>query len=87
MNCQACNTCDEFGERSLPDDYEETLPDCEGSIPVGSMIVMAGCTFSGFEAYNYDKHVDEFTGPQSIGYVPEIDADDDRDMCGGDVNG
>ena len=51
------------------------------------MFVMAGCTFSGFEGSHYAEHVHEYTGPQAIGYVPEIDDDDDRDMCGGDVNG
>ncbi len=85
---QACNTCgDDFGTYQLPDGAEYTLPDCDGKIPMGSMIIMAGCTFYGFEGPGYGEHMHEHVGPQTLGYVPEIDSDDDQTVCGGDVNG
>ena len=51
------------------DGFEQTLPNCDDFYPIGSIIIMEGCTFYGFEGPAYGEHVREYAGPQVIGKV------------------
>ena len=49
------------------------MPDCNGAIPIGSLIVMEGCSFYGFEGPHFDEYMREYPGPTVYSYVSLIE--------------
>ncbi len=79
---QACTECDGFGEAHVPDGFSHSAD--EGQyFPFGSIITMPGCTFYGFEDYNYAGDVDEY--PE--GTHPNVGGNYEGDYCGTTLTG
>ncbi len=52
---QACNDCESEGgyDFPIPDGYENSVDTDDAIFPVGSLQVLAGCTYYGFTEQNY----------------------------------
>ena len=49
----------------MGDGFQDTQTECNSFFPFGSIMVMDGCTFYGFQANDYQEGVTEYPGPQT----------------------
>ncbi len=71
---QACNICEEDGfYQFYADNGRENPGEVSQYFPMGSIVIMPGCTFYGFADINYEGEVRQYAGGQVIPYVEELD--------------
>ena len=68
---QGCNTCDAegFGVVYNEDGHQETAATDDLYYPFGSIQILDGCTFYGFDGINYGGGVRLYEGPLTVPFV------------------